>query len=496
MVRPDEIYKHLEPAHQLVFGYGQTVWEFSLGTVTWLLPALPALPMFLCTLLGLEHPDFYIPAVKIWNALLSLSIPAGMYLFGRRVMSEYAARLALLFGCFWHEFVIMSSHTFAEQYAAVMFFAALALLSPAASLARLSAAGCLLGLTMALRFHYLPLVGIVGLAMLAAYPPARWSAIFIGGTAMLVLWGAAEYMTWGRWWSSVRLYLDLFLVHNFYDFLFHEAQHPYYKHLSFMAGSSYGLYALAVAALFRWRRHWLLISMSVGVLLLHMWAANKEYTNVFVLLPLLWMLIASATGDFFRSRIRVGAMVATGMVAALASVASVAAGVPNPEKSYNAYTPFLMPHREGLFHSEEPLIISRDIARIPADEVSAVMWLPIPHYHDGGYYHTHHRVPMLFPSRNPDHGTLYRNRPTNTLASHVIAGKDEALPGFSLKRTYGRFAMFVNDTPEAVQVPDNFATDFGSGFDRLVLKMATDMKVDFLAPPRTFLFPDRAGKNR
>ena len=51
--------------------------------------------MFLCKLLGFGHPDFYIPAVKIRHALLSLAIPAGMYLFGRRVIGKTAARLAL-----------------------------------------------------------------------------------------------------------------------------------------------------------------------------------------------------------------------------------------------------------------------------------------------------------------------------------------------------------------------------------------------------------------
>jgi len=496
MVRPDEVFKHLEQAHRLVFGYGQTVWEFSMGTVTWLLPAVPALPMFLCKILGLGHPDCYIPAVKIWNALLSLSLPAGMYLFGRRVMSERAARLALLFGCFWHEFIILSTHALAEQYAAVAFFFSLLLLSPAASACRLSAAGFLLGLAVALRFQYLPLVGIFGLAMLAAYPLSRWRFAFMGGAAAVALWGAADYWTWGGWWSSFRLYLSLFLVHDFHAIFFGDTKLPFYQHLLSLAGSSYGLYALAAAAVFRWRRHWLLLAMAASVLLIHMWAVNKEYSNVFLLLPLLWMLIASATGDFRLPRFRRGAAVAAGVLAALASVVSFSGGVPNPEKSYNAHRPALMPDRSGLLHSEEPLIVARDVARIPAGEVRSVMWIPFRHYKDGAYYHSHHRVPMLFPNRNPDHAALYKDRPANVLASHVVAGKGRAPRGFSLVRDYGQLALFVNDTPEAVRVPDNFALDYGSGFDRLLVQRARDMKIAFREPGRALLFPGGEGESR
>lgn len=497
MVRPDEIFKYLEPAHLLVFGYGQVVWEFSMGYVPWLLPSVPALPMLLCKILGFGHPDFYIPAVKIWNALLSLSIPAGMYLFGRRVMSEPAARLALLFGCFWHEFVIMGSHAFAEQYASVVFFAALVLLSPAASVPRLWVAGFLLGLTFVLRFQYGPLVGVVGLTLLAAYPPARWGVIVLGGLAALVLGGAVDYLTWGRWWSPTRLIVSM-IVNGVFAHVFKPENHPFHTHLVSLAGSSYGLYALAAVAVFRVRRHWLLLSMAMVVLLFHMAAPIAEYSNVFVLLPLLWMLIAAASGVFRRSRLRVGAMVATGVLAAVASGAAFGdgvpgwpwEGVPNQARSYNDHVHRLMPDEGGLFHSEEALVVSRDLGRIPAEEMRAVLWGPIGRYADGGYSYAHHRVPMLFPSRNPDHATLSHTRPANTLASHVVVRKGEALPGFSLTREYGRVALLVNDTPEAVQVPDTFSTDFGTRFDRLVLRASRELKVEFPEPVRAFLFPE------
>ncbi|MDD9856621.1 MAG: hypothetical protein OXU96_01000 [Gammaproteobacteria bacterium] len=492
MVRPDEVFKYLEQAHRMVFGYGQVPWEFSVGFVTWLLPAVPAVPIFLCEILGLGHPDFYIPAVKLWNALLSLWLPAGMYLFGRRVMGEAPARLALLLGCFWHELVVLATHAFAEQYSSAALFAALVLLSPAASRPRLMAAGFLFGLVIALRFQYMPLVGVLGLACLAAYPLARWCFIFIGGVAAVLLWGAAGYLTWGRWWNAPRLLVEMYAIHDFYV-LFSDVALPFYQHLLSLMGSSYGLYALAAAAALHWRRHWLLLSMAAAVLAVHMWAVNKEYSNVFVLLPLLWMLIAAAAGSFRLSRRPGGALAAVGGLAALASIVSFLGGVPNPDKSYNAHIPALLPNRAGLVHSEEALIIARDISRLPADRVRAVMWMPVRFYKDGAYYHSHHRVPMLFPNRNPDHAAWYEQRPANTLATHVVAGKGRAPPGFSLQRGYGNWALFVNDTPEAVQVPEVFFTDFGVSLDRFLVQRVKDRRIEFPEQPRALLFPGGDG---
>ncbi len=487
VTRPDEVFQYLEQGHRLVFGYGQVPWEFSIGARTWLLPLFSALPMFLCKILGLGHPDFYIPAVKIWHALLSLSLPMGMYLFGRRVIGEKPARLALLLGCFWHEFIILSTHAFAEQYATVVFFSALVLLSSGASAARLLLAGFLLGLTVSLRLHYAPLIGVCGFALIAAYPLRRWYLIFVGGAVAFMFWGAVEFFIWGRWWHSPRLYLDMFFFNDLLAFFTSgQVKFPFYQHLLFLVDSSYGLYVLAIGALFWWRRNWLLISMSATVLILHFVLVSREYTNIFVLLPLLWMLIASVAGNFRGSAIRY-AMFGIVVLATSASIASFAAGVPNPAKSYNLYTPKLTPRRDGLFRSEELFKIARDFARIPAGEVRSSLWIPVLFYSDGGYYHSHHRVPMLFPNRNPEHKALYESRPVNTLASHIIAPKGALPSGFSLKHSYERFAMFVNNTPEAVQVSANFTTDFGWPFDGFVIAKARNLQIEFPEPKRVLL---------
>ena len=488
--RPDEIYQYAEQAHRLVFGYGMVPWEFSLGFRTWLLPAIPAVPMFVGKLLGLGHPDFYIPAVKIWNALLSLVIPAGMYLFGRRIMSEPAARLALLLGCFWHEFIIFSTHPLAEQYATIVFFSALALVPYVQSGAGLFAVGILFGLTVAFRIPYFPLVGAAGLFLLFLHPFARWRLVVAGGACAILAWGGVDYLTWGRWWHSPRLFAGLMVFGDATAGMelprFHRL-----SQLTFLAENSSGLYAAALLAFFRWRRHWVLLAMAAAVLVIHLATINQEYTNVFVLLPVLWMLIAAVSQDA-PHRFKGSAAWVAGAVALAVTLFVFSAGVPNPKTSSYSDIYGLTPSRKGILRSEILLKIARDFASIPPEKVRSIVWVPVQWFRDGGYYYAHHRVPMLFPNRTEDHKQLCESRPLNTLASHVVASPNQTLPGFYRLASYGRFALFANKTPETVRLPANLPTDFQTGLDLFFLRKARELKLDIKEPKRrVMLFEKR-----
>ena len=123
--RIDETLEYLEQAHRLVFGYGIVPWEYRYGTRNWLavMPAATTLKLF--QLMGLGHPDYYVPAVKILNATLSMAVPAGLYFFLRRHLSEIAARAGFVFCCFWWEFLIFAPHTLPSQYGGVLIAAGL-----------------------------------------------------------------------------------------------------------------------------------------------------------------------------------------------------------------------------------------------------------------------------------------------------------------------------------------------------------------------------------
>src|SRR6056297_2903472 len=60
---PDEIYQVMEPAHELLYGFGLHGWEWDVGGRNWTLPALMAALMGGLQLMGLDRPDAYMPAV-------------------------------------------------------------------------------------------------------------------------------------------------------------------------------------------------------------------------------------------------------------------------------------------------------------------------------------------------------------------------------------------------------------------------------------------------
>ena len=169
--RVDEIPEHLEQAHRLVFGYGIVPWGYHYGARNWLaiMPAATTLKLF--QLMGLGHPDYYVPAVKILNATLSMAVPAGLYFFLRRHLSEIAARAGFVFCCFWWEFLIFAPHTLPSQYGGVLIAAGLGCMATPGGLFRLFLCGFLLGLAGMLRLQYAPVAGLLGLIYLLSLPP-------------------------------------------------------------------------------------------------------------------------------------------------------------------------------------------------------------------------------------------------------------------------------------------------------------------------------------
>ena len=465
-VRADEVFQYLEQAHRWVFGYGQVTWEYRIGARSWLLPSFAGAVLLLCKALGAAHPDAYIPAVKIAHAALSLLIPVGMYLFARRTIGETAARLALLFGCFWHEFVFLAAHAFAEQYATAIFFGALSLLAPAVGKARLLAAGFLLGLVVALRLPYLPTVGVFGLALLAAYAQRDWLLIFGGGVLALVLWGALDFFTWGRWQHSPRLYADLF----FFNDIFHEMGRPLPPaksvHLLFLAESSFGLYALAVGGFWRWRKNWILLALAATTLIFHLALSNQEYTNTFLAWPFLWMLIAATAAQIAagasakRARAKSGLARAPFVAGALALSATLAVAVSGVPGGFGKYQAILLDAGGGL-RSEVSLNVARDLGARPAGEVRGVLWKASPAFLflTGGHYYMHHRAPILWPDVLESHARRFGERDPRDYASHIVAPADAEFAGFSRDKQFGPLAVFVNGELENVEIPVDFETD-------------------------------------
>ena len=122
LLRADEYYQYLEYAHRVVFGHGFIFWEQRLGVRTPLISIPAIIVLQLCKSLGLGHPDYYVPAVKFVNIMLSLSVPLGLYFFCRQIYSENIARAALVISCFWPELLLFSYRPLPKPIPPIGFF--------------------------------------------------------------------------------------------------------------------------------------------------------------------------------------------------------------------------------------------------------------------------------------------------------------------------------------------------------------------------------------
>ena len=127
VLHPDEIMQYLEPAHRLVFGSGVTYWEYFYGARSWLVPGTVAGVLKLFDAVGLGQPFWYVGGVKLLFCAISLTIPAGMYVFARRHFGETAGRAALLAGAFWYELAGFAHKPMTEFVATAPLVALLAL---------------------------------------------------------------------------------------------------------------------------------------------------------------------------------------------------------------------------------------------------------------------------------------------------------------------------------------------------------------------------------
>ncbi|MCY4325018.1 MAG: hypothetical protein OXC81_03215 [Betaproteobacteria bacterium] len=436
-LRADEISQYLEQAHRLVFGYGYIPWEYDVGARPWLIAALPALVLLVCDALGLGHPDFYIPAVKVFNATLSMTIPFGAYVLCRRLISESAARAACLVCCFWYEFVVFASHVLAETYAAAAFFAAAAFLKNPLGVGRALAAGFLLGLTVALRVPYA--VSVAGFGLVLLLLPIRQIErllLISGGALALLAWGVLDWITLGGVWSSILTYVS-------------EVREPFSKLVQFRGEQVFkykielifwpSLGLMLVGIVWSAWRCCKLLPLSMALLpslAVHFLPKQIEYTNFYLLVVLagicmadMHVWLASASFKLFKFRVQPGLLSKISLAAL--SFASLAGMMPGHKHTTLARSSY-------LFDANPYLQTYRLLAKLPDDQVASVLFdVQDLVTSTGQYYYLHHDVGVYFPWTYEEHRNLVETIDFRESMSHVITYVPQCFPGFA---PIGQFA--------------------------------------------------------
>ncbi len=298
----DEIFQVLEPAHRLVFGTGILSWEWVVGIRSWLVPGLLAGLMEMGRLFGDRPVAINLP-VALFMIAASLAPVACAYLWGRRWHGNWGGIVAGGVATIWVDLVYMADHTLTEVLAADCLPVALYLsLSGATQISRrrLFAAGVLLGLTFALRFHLAPALVVAAFGMCGVRRGfAPWRTLIAGASLPLLLSGLLDWATLGAPFQSV--WLNIWL--NLGAGVSAEAGTKPFATLLLLPAAVWGLGGFAVmigtVAVGARRLPWLLW-VALAIFLTHSLIAHKEYRFIFPAIPLLVILAGLGTAELIE----------------------------------------------------------------------------------------------------------------------------------------------------------------------------------------------------
>ena len=447
VVHPDEIMQYLEPAHRLVFGNGVTHWEYFYGARSWLVPGTVAGVLMLFDAVGLGQPFWYVGGVKLLFCVISLSIPAGMYVFARRHFGETAGRAALLAGAFWYELVGFAHKPMTEFVATA------------------------------------PLVALLALCVRRSVDDARtvWTAAFLAASRQpygcsthrlpSCCWGSC-FCVPGRGFSSHWLppgspspsacstlscgtaacSTPTSPTSASTSFsVMRAGESPAYQFLLWLTLAGLGLSVLCVAAALRHlRRYGFLLGLIAMILLVHSLQAHKEYRYIFAVIPL-WLLVGSDLAARLAARadgLRRLAGFAMAVFAAV-SLVGILNGLPYQDRVYRAWS------REtgvvSFLRNQDPIFPAyRYLSRAPG--VSGIWQVDRAYYNLPGYYYLHSKIPFYDGVTG---SSLKGNVETvSSLVSHIVStDPGYSVPGYSLEQEFGEVRILRRDRNEPLVRP-------------------------------------------
>ena len=289
---PDEVFQYLETAHRLLFSHGVVTWEWRAGMRGWLLPLLVSVPMGLGAWLD-PHGALYLMLPRLVMVGVSLVTVVVAWNLGERV-SRLHAQVAGFVAAIWYEFVYFAPHVMSET-------AAIALILPAALLLmergrwtawRLALAAALLASAAALRFQYLPAIGVLVGVCCAADLRRCWWPLLLGGLAGLAPSAVCDLAMGSAPFAWIVENFRLNIVEN--------------RAASFSSSGPFGYIGEAWPRLALWavpllvlagvgaRRYPALAWMAIANLVFHSMVAHKEYR--FILLSVLVAVLLAAIG--------------------------------------------------------------------------------------------------------------------------------------------------------------------------------------------------------
>jgi hypothetical protein len=482
---PDALFQYLEQAHRVVYGYGFIPWEYRFGTRNWLLPGGLAMLLKILRALGLDCPSAYIPLIKSFVAIISVSVVYANYTIGRHLFSEQTGQFAAIFAAVWYELISSSTFPTPDVLGMCAVLGAFALATLPQTGRRVIAIGILLGLAVALRVQYAPPAAVVAIVVVIRW--GWWPALTLSGYGAAVLVGAGLSDAW-TWGTPFISYYNNLLFNSVYGISNVFGRHPLYFYIAYLAVMSSGLHLVALASgIVSWRRSWPILLVVASVLVPHMLVAHKEYRFVHLIIPLLLLLLARGSIRL-TSRLPVMGTEALSKNLAAALVCAAAGALLLTRSAQLGrhevrvlvllgvtllmapliFALFRWLARRTIFHVRTAAILTvglvsgagcvatnvleRDDRLLAAldlskrRDVAAVLDLAGPWWQSGGYYYLHKDVPYYFKEN-------IEKLPASEIplmVSHVIVRDLDSLPsGFRVSAVFGKVSVLEQEAPPA-----------------------------------------------
>jgi phosphatidylinositol glycan class B len=434
----DEVFKSLEQAHRLVFGYGYVPWEFRFGAVSWILPGFLSVWLFACKLLHLDQPHIYIPLVKAVMCVLSTSLIYSAYLIGRNTASEKAGRLAAILVAFWYELVYFAHKATPEALATYLLVGALACAVLKADQRRPMLFGFLAALSFVLRLQYLPAVAIS--ILYVCFTWKKNEILKSGGVFLIVILmaGYVDYLTWGQFFIS---HYNNYLYSGAYGLSKMWGVPPVSYYSTSLMVTSAGIFGVVgLMCLTRLRRVWLPFACASSIFLIHSLVPHKEYRFVLVVIPLWLILAAIVLWDSiseYIDRSKQGRLILIVMLGLLfITVVGLLYKLPLQNRVY----------REPLYAREAILKSYLFLAREP--DVAAILNTYSVWSRTGGYYYLHRDVPIYLPEHLESN--LGSSDDLDNYVSHIVCpAATEAIPAFQTSVKIGDLEIRKQTHPPA-----------------------------------------------
>ena len=446
VIHPDEIMQYLEPAHRLVFGSGIVYWEYFYGARSWLVPGLVAGVLWLCKILGLGEPLYYVAAVKIMFCAISVLIPWGMYVFGRRHWSEKTARLALLLGVFWYELVGFAHKPMTEFIATSLLLALLALMpfERSGHWRRWAAAGALGALIVAVRLQYAPLAGLILMAGFWQADNRRRLAIIGGGGSVLAAVAALETVTWGTPFHSYYINVAMNLIVGEWR----AGESSLLQIPLWLLHASGGLVVVALCgAGIKFRRRGFVLVLLLSVLLPHIMQHHREYRFVFATVPL-WLLLFADIATGLTQRLRAPVIATT--AATLVSLLGIFNHIPFQNYIYRGNSNEA--GKVNFILQQDPIFAL--YRHLNTDEsLRGLIDYSRPYHNTGGYYYLNSKVPFYDFTV---WAQFAATEPAAAHASHIITNRTASDSGVVARQN-----RLWLQSPEGLLSLPTFAYDAG-----------------------------------